>query len=118
MRFVLLMAAMTIAALTLSAADLAGTWKGAMETQGGPTDVALTFTTGSTPAGTALLGEFRGAIEKGTMKGDRIHFEVTIEHGTVVFDGTVAGDEIKFNVIGTQGSTYTLVSKRVSASAK
>ena len=116
MKSLLMIAAAAMMTVTLHAADLAGTWKGSMETQMGQTDVTLTLKTGAV-TGTAQLGEYQGAIEKGALDGAKIHFEVNIEHGKVTFDGTVAGEEIKFEVTGTQGTKYALVCKRASGNA-
>ena len=112
MRYLLIAALAALMGLTLNAADLAGTWKGSMETQMGESAVALTFQPGAKLAGKAKLGEYDGTIEKAVLDGDQIDFEISIGPGKLVFHGTVAGDEIKFNVVGTQGNSYSLVCRR------
>ena len=109
----LLMTAMAVLmTLTVSAADLAGTWKGSMETQGGPVDVTITIHPGATLAGKIKAGEYEGTIENAKLNGDNIAFDMNIDPGTVKYVGTVAGDEMKLNVTGTQGTKYTLVCRR------
>jgi len=39
-------------------------------------------------------------------------FEINNERRTISYEGTVAGDEMKLNVIGTTGNEMTLVAKR------
>ena len=53
-------------------------------------------------------------IENAKISGDGVFFEMKIAPGTLTFDGTVSGDEIKFDVTGTQGDKYKLVCKRQS----
>ena len=115
MKLALIMAAMAVMTFALKAADLTGTWKGSMETQGGATEVTLTFRPGATPAGRAKMSQYEGPIENATLNGSKIHFEVNIEPGMVTFDGTVTGDEMKFTVTGTQGNKYLLICKRMAA---
>ena len=112
MRLVLIIAIAVLATFTLNAADLSGTWKGSMETQIGPTDVTITIRPGATLAGKVKAGEYEGAIEKPVVNGDKISFEINIDPGTVTYEGTVDGDEMKLNVTGTQGNKYTLVCRR------
>ena len=96
------------------AADVAlvGTWKGTMESQIGTVDVTLVIETASPLSGKATLGEFGGPIANGTLDNDKVSFDVTIEHGTLKFAGTVAGDEMKVTVTGTQGDKMALVARR------
>lgn len=112
MKFLMILALMAMAAVSLSAADLAGTWKGSMETQMGASEVVLTIQPGAGLAGRVRAGEFEAAMEKGRVDGAKISFEMNIEHGKVRYEGTVAGDEMKLNVTGTQGDKYVLVCKR------
>lgn len=112
MRPLLIIGVALMVTFTLSAADLAGTWKGSMETQIGATDVTIKIQPGATLAGNVQAGEYGAPIEKGKSEGNKISFEINIEHGKVTYDGTVAGDEMKLTVIGTQGDKYSLVCKR------
>jgi hypothetical protein len=112
MRVLLIIAIAAMATFSLIAADLAGTWKGSMETQMGETAVTITIQPGAALAGTVQAGEYDGPIENSKVSGDKISFETNFGPGKVTFDGTVAGDELKLNVTGTQGNKYTLICKR------
>ncbi len=89
-----------------------GVWKGAMDTEMGSVDNAITIDTAAPLAGKVTVGEYQGKIEKGTLDGDKIAFQITIQYGTIAYEGTVAGDEMKLNVTGTTGNKMTLVAKR------
>jgi hypothetical protein len=112
MRLLSILAITAMLAFTLTAADLAGVWKGSMETQIGQTDITIMLQPGATLAGTVQAGEYQAAIENAKRTGDKISFEINIDPGKVTYEGTVAGDEMKLNVTGTQGNKYTLVCKR------
>ena len=102
-----------IAATTaFSTADLAGTWTGSMQTQIGDTQVTLTIQPGSALAGKVKLADYEGALENGKLAGDKISFETTIEPGKLMFQGTVAADQMRLNVTGVQGDQYTLICQR------
>ena len=105
--------ATTIAPLAhAAAADLAGVWKGTMETQIGPTETTITIEPGAALAGKVQVGTYEGRIEKGKVEGDTISFEVSIEPGTIAYAGTVKGDEMTLAVTGTRGDKMSLVAKR------
>jgi len=112
MRFVLIIAIAAMAAFTLNAADLSGTWKGSMETQMGLIDVTIMIQPGAALAGKVRAGDYEAPIEKPMLAGDKISFEINIEPGKVTYEGSVAGDEMKLNVTGTQGNKYQLTCKR------
>lgn len=105
-------AMVAIAVFSLNAADLSGTWKGSMETQMGKTDVSIAVTPGASLSGKVYIADYVAPIENAKTNGEKIAFEINLEHGKVAFDGTVAGDEMKFTVTGTQGDKYSLVCKR------
>ena len=112
MKLLSIIAIVTMATFSLNAADLAGTWKGSMETQMGKTDVTITLTQGAVLAGKVKVGDYEAPIEKAQLAGDKLAFEMNIEHGKIAFEGTAGVDEMKFTVSGTQGDKYTLVCKR------
>jgi hypothetical protein len=112
MKLFLVLAIAAIASFSLSAADVAGSWKGSVDTQMGAMDVTITFQPGATLAGKVKAGGYEGTIEKAHMDGDNISFEANIDPGKLVFGGTVGGDEMKLNMTGTQGTQYSLVCKR------
>ena len=95
-----------------AAADLAGVWKGTMETQIGPAETTITIEPGAALAGKVQVMNYEGRIEKGTVDGEKISFEVTIEPGTIAYAGTVKGDEMTLEVTGTRGDKMSLVAKR------
>lgn len=98
--------------LGAQAADIAGTWKGVFETQMGLTETTITVQSAAPLSGTVKISDFEGKIEEGKLDGDRISFRITIEHGAVLYDGTVAGDEMKLTVTGPSGNKYPFVAKR------
>ena len=79
----------------------------------GETAVIITIQPGAALAGKVQVAEYEAPIENAKVAGDKISFETNIGPGKVTFDGTVAGDELKLNVTGTQGNKYTLICKRV-----
>ena len=64
------------------------------------------------PGGNGKVGDYQGKIAKGKVDGEKISFEVNIEPGTITYEGTIAGDEMKLTVTGTTGNKMTLVAKR------
>lgn len=112
MRLFYIMALAAMMTLTLTAADVAGTWKGTMETPMGPMESTITFQAGAQVAGTVKTEFFEGKIENGKLDGDKISFEINIEFGKLAYEGTVAGDELKLNVTGPDGGKIPLNCKR------
>ena len=92
--------------------NVVGTWKGSMETQMGSVDNTITIESARPLAGTLQVGEYAGKLEKATLEGDKIAFQLTIDRGTITYEGTVSGDEMKLDVTGTTGNKMTLVAKR------
>jgi hypothetical protein len=113
MRLCMLAAIAAMMTLTLTDDDVAGIWKGTMETQMGPTETTITIQDGAALTGDVKFDNgYEGRIEKAKLEGDKISFEINIQHGTVSFAGTVSGDEMKLNVTGTTGNKMTLIAKR------
>jgi hypothetical protein len=112
MKTLMTLAIVSLIVLGLHAADVAGSWKGTLDTQMGATAVVITIRPGSPLAGKVQVGEFDVPIENPRLDGDKISFEANIEHGKLAFEGTVAPDEMKLNMTGTQGTRYSLVCKR------
>jgi len=102
-------ALVAVMASGLQAADLAGTWKGSMETQNGSVEMTIALKPGPALAGTVKSDQFAEApIENAKIDGDKISFEINISYGKLVFEGAVSGDEMKLTVTGTQGNKYPL----------
>ena len=112
MRLLWTAAITAVFALALNAADLAGTWKGSMETQMGATEVTITIQPGAALAGKVKAGDYEAPLEKGKLEGNKISFEMNIDHGKIAYEGTVTGDEMKLTVTGVQGDKYALLCKR------
>ena len=89
-----------------------GVWKGAMDTQMGAVDVIITIDGDAPLAGSIQLADYTGKIENGALTGDAIAFATTIQPGTITFEGTVGGDEMRLTVTGTTGNKMTLVATR------
>lgn len=112
MRLLPIIAATAMLTFSLFAADLAGTWKGSMETQMGPTSITITFEPGKLLTGKVQAGEYEGSIENAKLAGENLSFASNIGPGTLKFEGTVAGDQMNLDVTGTQGDKYKLICKR------
>lgn len=114
LRTLALAVAVLCAVATTRAADVnvVGTWKGTMDSQMGQVQVDIVVEGAAPLAGQVSLASFGGKIEKGTLESGKIAFDVTIEHGTLKFEGTVAADEMNLVVTGTQGAKMPLVAKR------
>jgi len=93
-------------------ANVVGVWKGSMETQMGAVENTITIDAATPLAGTVKVGDYQGKLEKGKVDGERISFLITIDPGTITYEGTVTGDEMKLTVTGTTGNKMTLVAKR------
>jgi hypothetical protein len=63
-------------------------------------------------AATVKTEVFEAKIEKATLDGEAIHFEVTMEIGTLVYDGEVAGDEMDVTVLSPSGNKYSMNCER------
>lgn len=112
MRWVFAMAVAAVMTFVLAAADVSGTWVGAMDTPGGVFSTTIQLQSGATLTGTVKTDMFEGKIEKAKLDGDKISFELNIEQGRLLYEGTVAGDELKLTVTGTTGNKYPMVCKR------
>ena len=110
---------MAMFAISASAADISGKWKGTAEGPNGPLERTFTFKV----EGTKLTGETesqmigKSTITDGTVEGDKIAFSIKASFQgndlTLMYKGTISGDTIKLSVdFGGQAAEYTL--KRVS----
>jgi hypothetical protein len=108
-------------ALTASAADISGTWKGTAETSIGKTERTFVFKVD----GNKLTGETtsnifgKSTINDGKIDGDDLSFTITFSYqGSELkanYKGKVAGDEIKLTVeIPDAGQTVEYTVKRIS----
>ena len=96
-RSVLVAISMLVSAIAIMGADLSGIWVGTLSPPGGSQENFLLMLTqdGTTVTGTAGANESdRHPLEKGTVQGDRLTFEVRNPNGTLFFDLKANGDEI------------------------
>lgn len=110
---------LTVFALTASAADISGKWKGTAEGPNGPVERSFTFQVN----GSALTGETesemmgKSVLTEGKVDGNNLSFTITGNlqgnEMKLAYKGTLSGDVIKLTVdFGGQSVEYTL--KRVS----
>jgi hypothetical protein len=107
-------------ALTASAADVSGTWKGTAETPNGTVERTFVFKqngdklTGETSS--EMLG--KSIIEDGKVDGDAISFTITAkfqdQEVKLRYSGKVAGNEMKLHVESDAGFNIDYTAKRVS----
>jgi hypothetical protein len=111
MRRILILFALT--ALSAFAADVAGAWKGTMNTPMGNVEIAADLKAdGSTLTGTLNFMGNDQKIEKGKVDAEKVSFEINMEFGTMQYKGSVDGDELKLTVT-VQDHEDPLVLKRV-----
>jgi hypothetical protein len=117
MRFVLILLAML--AMTASAADITGTWKGTAETPNGTIERTFVFKTD----GTKLTGETssqmfgKSTITDGKVEGDSVTFKITVKFQDnemqLEYKGKISGNSIKFHVEGANGISVDYDVKKV-----
>jgi hypothetical protein len=108
-----LAALVLMSALMVYAADATGTWKGTAETPMGPMETTIVLQAeGTTLNGSVKTEMFESKIEKGVINGDKVSFVINMDFGTLTYEGTVAGDELKLNVTGPDGTPSPLNCKR------
>jgi hypothetical protein len=116
-----LLVLMAVFAMTASAADISGNWKGTADSGNGPIERTFTFKVD----GTKLTGETesqmlgKSTITDGKIEGDNITFSITGNmqgnEMKLTYKGMVAGDQIKLKVdFGGGGQTVEYTLKRVS----
>jgi hypothetical protein len=124
-RFFGLLAILMAFALPVSAAELLGKWTAEFDSPIGVQKYVYEFQ----KSGEALTGEatFDHSMGKGTVplknlkvEGDKLSFEeplsVNGEQITIMYSGTLAGDELKLTRVVGQFGTEQLSAKRASAS--
>lgn len=97
---VLLLALFVMAAF---AADLAGSWKGTLETPMGNQEMALTLKMdGANVTGSMLFFGNDTKLENVKLNGEKISFDVKADFGTMAYAGTVQGDtmNLTLSVVG------------------
>jgi len=101
-------------ALTISvaAADVSGKWAGQVPSRGGEM-MAATFSfkvDGDKLTGTMTGPQGEVQLQEGKASGDKISFSTTGGNAKILFEGTVAGDQIKMTRTreGGQAREFTL----------
>ena len=106
-------------ALTASAADVAGTWTGNMETPNGTFEMTFSFKVdGHQLTGTVTLPMGESPISHGKVEGDDISFSV-VRNGEgnelkINYKGKVAEKEMKLTVEIPARGTFKITAKKVS----
>ncbi len=115
-----MLALIALFAVTASAADISGTWKGTAETQNGPVVRTFVFKVdGNKLTGDTTSDMFgKSVIEDGKIDGDNVSFTITVNYqgneGKVNYKGKVDGDQIKFTVeIPAYDQKIEYIAKRV-----
>jgi hypothetical protein len=111
---------MMVFAVTASAADVTGTWKGTAETPNGTIERTFVFKvdgeklTGETTS--QMMG--KSVINDGKVDGDNVSFTITVKFQDnemkLNYKGKVSGDVIKFHVEADGGNTIDYTAKKVS----
>jgi hypothetical protein len=107
-------------AVSASAADISGNWKGTAETPNGTVERTFVFKvdghklTGETTS--SMFG--KSTIEDGKVDGDDVSFTVTVNiqgnEGKVNYKGKIEGDTINFKIeVQAIGQTLEMTAKRV-----
>jgi hypothetical protein len=113
MRFAFVLIAVFALAAVAFAADIAGTWKGTMETPMGPMENTIVLQAdGASLTGSVKTDMFEAKVENGKLDGDKVSFEINIEFGKLVYEGTLAEDDLKLNVTAPDGGKIPLNAKR------
>lgn len=113
MKCLLAVVALLLSTSIVCAASIDGTWKGTMETPMGAMENTITLKAdGANLTGLVKTEFFESKIENATLKGDKVSFVINMEFGALKYDGTLAGDNLNFTVIGPDGSPTELKTKR------
>ena len=113
---ILMMFLLALGGAAFAAEDPTGTWKGSMETPMGSQDNTFTFKVeGDKLTGTianGMMGQL--AIANGKFTEDKISFSIQSDFGTIVYTGTIKGDEMNLTLsVGDGQFTLNFGAKRV-----
>ncbi len=105
MRKIYVLLLIALLAASAMAADVAGAWKGTLDTPMGAMEMALTLKTdGPAPSGTLNFMNNDSKLEKLVVDGNKISFEINMDFGTMAYAGTFDGDtmNLKLNAMGNE----------------
>jgi hypothetical protein len=103
--------ALAVITLTASGADVSGKWSGQVPSRGEAVAATFTFKVdGDKLTGTMTGPEGDISLQEGKVSGDQISFSTTGGNAKILFQGTVAGNEIKMTRTreGGQAREFTL----------
>ena len=103
--------AIAMLTVTASAADVTGKWSGQVPRRGEATATTFTFKVdGDKLTGTMTGPDGEVALQEGKISGDQISFTTTGGNAKILFQGTVAGNDIKMTRTreGGQAREFTL----------
>ena len=103
--------AIAILTVTAAAADITGKWSGQVPSRGEAAAATFTFKIdGDKLTGTMTGPQGEVALDEGKVSGDKISFTTPGGNAKILFQGTVAGDEIKMTRTreGGQAREFTL----------
>jgi hypothetical protein len=107
-------------AMTVSAADIAGTWKSSVETPNGTFESTYVFKVdGNKLTGTISMGQMGDVeISEGKVDGDSLSFVVVREFNgnefKMTYKGKVTGDEMKLTMeFPNSDRTFEITAKKV-----
>jgi hypothetical protein len=115
-----LLCLLAIFAVTASAADISGNWKGSADTPNGTVERTFVFKVdGHKLTGETTSNMFgKSVIEDGKVEGDDVSFTITVNvqgtEGKVVYKGKAQGDTIQFKIeLQALGQSLEMTAKRV-----
>jgi hypothetical protein len=103
--------AITVIAITASAAEISGKWSGQVPSRGEAVATTFTFKVdGDKLTGTMTGPQGEVSLQEGKFSGDQISFSTTGGNAKILFQGTVAGNEMKMTRTreGGQAREFTL----------
>ncbi len=117
--FSVLMTMMAVFALTVSAADVSGTWKATVETPNGAMETTFVFKVEAGKiTGTASMGQMGDSpISEGKVDGDTVSFAVVRQGPNgdfrINYTGKATGDEMQLTAsIPAMDRTFEMTAKR------
>lgn len=113
MKWLVCLALTLLPALMVPAADLAGTWKGNLESAMGPIASAIILQTrDSKLTGSVKTDLYEAKIENLELNGNKVSFITNTDFGKLYYEGVVTVEEMKLHVTGQDGHPLPLNVKK------